>query len=96
MYNGKLIALLLLKSPRWGAIYAFPAVMALLLWTAGIWWWWVYPLVAAPLAWFCVNEDPYEGPILRFPIATYLRSRPRPNREAVEHERAQPPEGPAR
>jgi hypothetical protein len=86
VYNGKLIALLILKLPRWIAVYAFPIVGAAVLWWLGYWFWWLYAVVVGACAFCAVYFDPYEGPIFRFPIATYRRSRPRQSRGTDLHE----------
>lgn len=96
MYRGKLAALLILKIPRWIAVYAIPFAGGAVLWWLGYWFWWLYVVVVFACAWLAVNDDPYEGPIFRFPIATYLRSRRRLSQASDKVEHAQTRESPLR
>lgn len=96
VYNGKLIALLMLKIPRWTLIYVVPALLTLMAWHAEVRYWYFVPVLTVPLFYWSVWDDPYEGPILRFPIATYLKPRRRQRQGQVEHESGRPPQGPSR
>ena len=85
MYRGKLVALLIIKLPRWALVYGLPALVgAALYFEGGYWWGWMPALIGfAVLRWSLVT-DPYEGPIFRFPLATYLPSLRRQRQGRVE------------
>ena len=86
----KLSILLLLKLPRWIAI-GLPAI--------GMWWinmdyWYLWAAGAFLIMLIAFIDDPFDGPILRFPLRTYLQSQHPAHREQVEHERVGKPSEP--
>ena len=71
----KLLKLLILKIPRWLFLFGLPAMGLSALYDQG-----VGALIAWALAtgfiWWGFFSDPFDGAILRFPLATYLRRQP--------------------